>query len=425
MPRLPTGLLLPSLLALLLGASGCGSKNDDCPSGQTLCRGVCVDPASYVTDPTNCGECGIACGIGTCAGGVCQCEGATSCAGLNPVCRDLQTDPRSCNACGFACPLANEACVAGSCECPATLPTPCPDVNPDRCVDTQTDASNCGGCGNVCSLANEVCVGGDCQCPAALPNRCPEGAPDRCVNTQTSASNCGSCGHVCPLVNDVCESGQCICPATSRLACPLATPTRCVDPDTDESNCGACDRPCAQGATCVVGNCECPAGQTVCGSGSSARCVNLQADAENCGTCGRACPAGSSCSLGSCVCGDAAPQACGDLCCEGTDCCGNDAACQTKHFNGFNANYFDCEPLDQHTLAQARLAAESWSPTGTTREAGLQCLFCLCRESPTLMAAVVWCYAGSPNQGFATVTNSPNCLAALCPNPGTARVVWR
>lgn len=396
----------PGLLALALAisAAACGSSTPDCPSGQTACGGTCVDlqtdemncgvcsgrcpsgatcnagrcecPAGQVscgsacadlaTDAANCGACGVACGIGTCAGGVCQCEGATFCAGLQPLCRDLLADAASCGTCGRDCPLANDVCEGGACACPASLPTACST----RCANTQTDAANCGACARDCPLENDVCVGGACACPSALPDECG---------------------------------------------------TRCVDRQTDEANCGGCGTVCATGATCTAGTCQCPAGQTACGTGAAARCVNLQTDAANCGTCGRACPAGATCASGGCVCGASTPLACGASCCAGTACCGT--ACQTRHYNGVNADYFDCGELDQHTLAQARLAAASWSPGGTTYESGLCLPSCLCRQNAS--QAAVWCYGTSPYKGFVTVTNSPNCFAAACPIPTNPRSAWR
>jgi hypothetical protein len=83
--------------------------------------------------------------------------------------------------------------------------------------------------------------------------------------------------------------------------------------------------------------------------------------------------------------------------------------------------YFDCGALDQYTLAQARLAAESWSPTGTTFESGLCSPSCLCRQTTT--QAAVWCYAGSNAEGRVRVTETPNCFAAFCPS--TLDAAWR
>jgi hypothetical protein len=102
------------------------------------------------------------------------------------------------------------------------------------------------------------------------------------------------------------------------------------------------------------------------------------------------------------------------LCCPGS-------GCQTVHPNGLGQSYRDCGPLDEHTSAQALLAAEAWSPAGTTVTSGLQCGSCLCQQSAN--AAAVWCYAGSQSKGLVRTTPSPNCLAAACPLPGG--IPWR
>ena len=66
------------------------------PSGQTLCNGVCRDPA-FVPDGS--GQlrraAGSRCGLGTCVGGVCQCDGwPRSCPGQEPALRRRAERPR-------------------------------------------------------------------------------------------------------------------------------------------------------------------------------------------------------------------------------------------------------------------------------------------------------------------------------------------
>jgi hypothetical protein len=149
-----------------------------------------------------------------------------------------------------------------------------------------------------------------------------------------------------------------------------------VDKQTDEQNCGACGNVCGAGETCCSGDCK-----------------NTSIDPQNCGACGNACTGSATCSCG--------------------------ARCQTLHANGLGQFYYDCGSLDEHTLVQARLAAIAWSASGSEWESGLQCGFCLCRQSAN--QAAVWCYAGSPMKGLVQVTDSPNCLAAACPISGSAQ----
>ena len=69
-----------------------------------------------------------------------------------------------------------------------------------------------------------------------------------------------------------------------------------VDFDSDPANCGACGQVCSGGSACVLGKCECPAGEQFC----DGVCANLDSDVDNCGTCGTECAAGASCTRGEC-----------------------------------------------------------------------------------------------------------------------------
>jgi hypothetical protein len=66
----------PSILALAVAATLCACDEElVCPQGQTACDNRCV---SLLTDATNCGACGSACGAGrACSGGSCVCTGGT------------------------------------------------------------------------------------------------------------------------------------------------------------------------------------------------------------------------------------------------------------------------------------------------------------------------------------------------------------
>lgn len=403
---------MAALAALTLAAAGCPSSKEDCPSGQVLCGELCTDPATFQTDPGNCGACGILCGVGTCAGGVCQCEGATSCPDRNPRCADTANDPNNCGTCGNACQRVGEGCVGGLCACVAPKDDDCDAF----CTDTLTDVDNCGvdadaGCGNACAIPGQSCSGGTCGCFAPRDDNCTT----FCTDTLTDAQNCGAdaasgCGNACPLTNDVCVGGTCRCP-TSTTPCPTVSPSTCVNTATDPQNCGACGTTCTGGRVCSGSACRCPGSQTECGG----TCADTATDEQNCGSCGRACAAGLVCTGGDCTC----PAAGGIACAQGASCCPS-GVCQTAHANGLGQTYFDCAALDLHTLDQARLAALVWAPSGTPFESGLQCGLCLCRQTGT--QAAVWCYAGSNAKGLVRVTNTPNCPAAFC--PGTGDLAW-
>jgi len=74
----------------------------------------------------------------------------------NFECVDLLTDPVNCGGCGVVCP-AGTSCENGQCECPGTNEL-CDGV----CLDVLTDRLNCGGCGVMCTYDSQ-CVVGECD----------------------------------------------------------------------------------------------------------------------------------------------------------------------------------------------------------------------------------------------------------------------
>ena len=272
-------------------ASVTATQLDCCPEPhQTFCDGQCT---SYLTDPNNCGGCGIVCGADQfCSDGDCVCNpGLTECAS---GCVDAQTDPANCGACGNAC-FTDETCTGGACLCDPGL-TRCGE----GCLDLLTDPANCGSCGNACS-GDEFCSGGACVCNPGL-TECGEA----CVDLQNDSANCGGCGVACP-VGASCSGGTCSCPAGQSLCGGV-----CIDLLNDPLNCGACGNTCGSDGICSAGTCRIcrPPRGTACGN----QCVNLHTDPLNCGACGFACDFSScpstgqgTCSQGnSCVC-DPAP----------------------------------------------------------------------------------------------------------------------
>jgi hypothetical protein len=135
-------------------------------AGLTDCGGACV---ATLTDPSNCGGCGVVCGPGwSCVSGVClgeappdgvslidcAAQGMTDCGG---VCTDLAADSANCGACGNSCPLggyceggvcAGAICLGGQTDCGG------------YCADLLNDPANCGFCHNFCDSG--TCSGGSC-----------------------------------------------------------------------------------------------------------------------------------------------------------------------------------------------------------------------------------------------------------------------
>ncbi len=153
----------------------------ECPAGQTLCYGGCVDLNS---DPYNCGACSSYCGGLVCKSG--QCEDLTCDAPL--VACDSQCippDPYNCGGCGseFQC-ADGETCLVNednqaSCaplDCDAEAKVQC---SSHSCSDLQTDESNCGECGNRCFFG--TCVAGECTC-ASDQKACPDNGDVICTD---------------------------------------------------------------------------------------------------------------------------------------------------------------------------------------------------------------------------------------------------
>ncbi|AKU97820.1 Tryptophan synthase alpha chain [Labilithrix luteola] len=103
-----------------------GDHECACEAGKTLCGTECVD---LLTNPRYCGDCLNDCsasapwgsGIGSCLYGSCTydcAEGRGDCnADLDDGCEaNLLSDPRNCGGCGITCDLAaGQPCVRGSC----------------------------------------------------------------------------------------------------------------------------------------------------------------------------------------------------------------------------------------------------------------------------------------------------------------------
>ncbi len=246
--------------ALVAVAPGCGSDSNTGGSpgtggttagncgglGSKLanCNGVCVDPQN---DPTNCGNCGVACAQGEyCSQGACAstCGGGTT--ACNGKCVDTNVDPANCGACGTPC-QQGEVCSLGTCGVQCAGGTTKCDAD---CVDLQTNGTHCGTCGNTCK-AGEVCAAGACV------GQCPDGSINcntACVNLLTDKTNCGGCGKACAAGED-CLSGKCGVCDSATTDCDndgwLASEGDCCD---KSGFCGANPALVNPGAFEVVGN---------------------------------------------------------------------------------------------------------------------------------------------------------------------------
>ncbi len=286
--------------------TNCGMCGHACGAGTSCCNGSCVDESS---DHANCMGCGMTCPstANTCCSSSCAdtmtdahncgmcghaCAGGQTCCGGS--CVDTTTDPNNCTACGVGCHGTGMSCCGTCVASTAPACTGCPfDCTTlgaggmccgTQCVDTSNDESHCGGCGTVCS-GTQVCCNGHCvaddaaHCGGAC-TACGTGqlcCSDRCVGGGDSL-NCHMCGRACTTGQSCCTDG-------------------CHNFQTDNANCGNCGQACTAGTQhCTSGHC-CATGLTYCGSS----CVNTQTDGNNCGSCGHPCSALYGCVSGSCV----------------------------------------------------------------------------------------------------------------------------
>jgi hypothetical protein len=83
---------------------------------------------------------------------------------------------------------------------------------------------------------------------------------------------------------------------------------QCVDLMTDDDHCGRCDESCAElcdvglgcGQICIDGVCSCPAGQERCGD-EFPSCTDISTNPLHCGDCFIECAEGESCVEGNCT----------------------------------------------------------------------------------------------------------------------------
>jgi hypothetical protein len=166
---------------------------EPCTAGPNCCNGQCID---ITTDPNNCGACGNKCASGTtCTAGTCTCPtGQTLCAGVcvSTSCPTNQTF----NTTTCTCQCAPITCASGATQDPKTCQCVCPTgqiICNGACVNVASDINNCGSCGHACP-SGAVCTSGTCSGGCGPTD---EGA------TCTYSGGPRDCG--------VCRSGVCVC----------------------------------------------------------------------------------------------------------------------------------------------------------------------------------------------------------------------
>ena len=263
----------------------------ECGSAMVCCAGTCVDTNS---DAYHCGKCWNQCrNHEVCDSGSCKSPNAKTCSPAcdsnrrccGETCIDVLTDPKNCGTCGVACP-DGIACVDGKCDVKPT----CQCSDGKVCDENGDCVVKCGSslcrpdescCGNTCTTLDTVKHCGSCDnaCQGNAPF-CQYGAcADKC-SPQTCEAQSAQCG----IVNDGCgnalDCGSCadgkVC--TSNQCVDACTPRTC---ENEHKNCGTIDDGCG--------------GKLNCGSCSGAKecknnvCTNPECKPKTCAEQGKKC----------------------------------------------------------------------------------------------------------------------------------------
>ncbi|MBS7379871.1 MAG: hypothetical protein KIG72_01210, partial [Bradymonadales bacterium] len=263
----------------------------ECGSAMVCCAGTCVDTNS---DAYHCGKCWNQCrNHEVCDSGSCKSPSAKTCSPAcdsnrrccGETCIDVLTDPKNCGTCGVACP-DGIACVDGKCDVKPT----CQCSDGKVCDENGDCVVKCGSslcrpdescCGNTCTTLDTVKHCGSCDnaCQGNAPF-CQYGAcADKC-SPQTCEAQSAQCG----IGNDGCgnapDCGSCadgkVC--TSNQCVDACTPRTC---ENEHKNCGTIDDGCG--------------GKLNCGSCSGAKecknnvCTNPECKPKTCAEQGKKC----------------------------------------------------------------------------------------------------------------------------------------
>ncbi len=401
-----------------------------CSDGMTLCQGRCV---ATLTDNSNCGRCGMICGVVhnaevMCSAGACVFRCAAGFADCNmradDGCEVQLGTPANCARCGDTCAVGVPVCqrtTGGTFVCATGCDVGLANCD-GSCANLASDPLHCGTCSTVCptppnsrpscfGTCGITCLTGFGNCDASRLNGCE-------ANLLTSATNCGACGRVCPS-GMICTAGACACP-TGLTLCG----SRCVNIASDPANCGTCTRTCPSGgngsATCVGGMCRlaCATGFGNCNGNASDGCeADLRRDLMNCGGCGVSCATTGACVASACmtvtacmlprvmcgaICTDTATDpmncgACGSVCSGGVAAGCSGGACLTACTAGMINCGRGCTSLltDRTNCGGCGLVCPTGFEcgAGTCANCGLSGLGC-CATAPACAMGLI-CGAGS------------------------------
>ena len=236
----------------------------ECGSAMVCCAGTCVDTNS---DAYHCGKCWNQCrNHEVCDSGSCKSPSAKTCSPAcdsnrrccGETCIDVLTDPKNCGTCGVACP-DGIACVDGKCDVKPT----CQCSDGKVCDENGDCVVKCGSslcrpdescCGNTCTTLDTVKHCGSCDnaCQGNAPF-CQYGAcADKC-SPQTCEAQSAQCGTVNDGCGNALDCGSCadgkVC--TSNQCVDACTPRTC---ENEHKNCGFIDDGCGGKLNC--GSCS-------------------------------------------------------------------------------------------------------------------------------------------------------------------------
>jgi len=338
----------------LLTLTDCGSCNATCsfPGASASCStGTCTFGAcqagfgncntttsdgceSRLDTDSNCGGCGMACGVSdsrTCSGGVCSLAscgaGTADCDNDGTTCEQSLNTLTHCGTCNGRCgdgsgrlPNATAMCGSGVCAvgtCDATF-ADCDGSSVSGCETSLRTTTSCGACNVACSRANATtsCASGTCATTACSVGfgDCDGNAANGCETNTNTAQDCGSCNTPCARANAVsnCASGTCTTLACNNGFgdCDGNVSNGCETQLNTLTHCGACNTACDLangGESCTTGSCAlgtCSSGFGNCDFATTNGCETALNTAANCNTCGGLCDYANSsetCATGSCV----------------------------------------------------------------------------------------------------------------------------